>query len=122
MVTSTSEVAESVRFEQASTPLRYLENLGPDAAPYIKAFLDAPAAERGRAAAVWDGLGGTAGASYNSSLQGTLDGRTATKTVKVYGDMSAFDAAMAERTRQREVHIKVYEDNMGGRRQGMGTP
>lgn len=102
--------------------LQYVKSLGPDAAPAIEAFVNAPLEQQNKTAEVWDKLGSTSGTSYNSSLQSKLDAAPATKNVKVVVDLAEFNAAMAEATRQREVHIKAYTDNEGGRRQGMGTP
>lgn len=102
--------------------LQYVESLGPDAAPAIAAFVKAPLAQQRATADVWDKLGSTSASSYNTRLQNDLSGHPASKTVNVYGDLSTFNAQMAEATRQREVHIKAYTDNMGGTRQGMGVP
>ena len=102
--------------------IQYLQQLGPDAAPLIAAFVKAPEDERSNLASIWDGLGSTGAQSFNSGLQTNLDKTPASKHVTVVPDLAAFNRAMAEATRQREAHIKVYEDNMGGRRQGMGTP
>lgn len=106
----------------SSQALQYVESLGPDAAPAIAAFVKAPLDQQNATAAVWDALGSTSGTSYNNSLQDQLNAKPASKSVSVTADLSSFNAYMAEATRQREVHIKVYEDNMGGRRQGMGVP
>lgn len=102
--------------------IRYLESLGPDAAPLVQAFINAPEDQRGRLASLWDSLGGTASAKFGSGLQAGLNATPAYKTVTVGADLAQFNRNMAEATRQREVHIKVYEDNQGGRRQGMGVP
>lgn len=103
--------------------IRYLEQLGPDAAPLVQAFINAPAEKRGALAALWDSLGNTGSASFGAGLQNGLDGQgPAQKSVRVSADLAQFNADMAYATRQREAHIKVYEDNMGGRRQGMGVP
>ena len=102
--------------------LQYVESLGPDAAPAIAAFVNAPLEQQNKTAEVWDKLGSTSGTSYNSSLQSKLNATPATKNVNVVVDLAEFNRQMAEATRQREVHIKAYTDNQGGRRQGMGTP
>ncbi|ROP64691.1 hypothetical protein [Curtobacterium sp. ZW137] len=106
----------------SSQALQYVESLGPDAAPAIAAFVKAPLAQQKATADVWDKLGSTSGTSYNNSLQGQLNASPASKTVNVTADLSAFNADMAYATRLREAHIRVYTDNMGGTRQGMGVP
>ncbi|WP_148070880.1 hypothetical protein [Curtobacterium sp. PhB130] len=74
-------------------------------------------------AALWDRLGNTSSDSFGSGLQSGLNRQgPASKTVNVTADLSAFNADMAYATRQREVHIRAYTDNMGGTRQGMGVP
>ncbi|OII04315.1 hypothetical protein [Curtobacterium sp. MCBA15_008] len=103
--------------------IRYLEQLGPDAAPLVDAFIKAPAAKQAELARIWDGLGSTSASNFGTGLQANLNAQgNATKGVTIVPDLAAFNRAMAEATRQREVHIKAYTDNMGGRRQGMGTP
>lgn len=103
--------------------IRYLEQLGPDAAPLIDAFVKAPQAKQDELARIWDGLGSTSATNFGSGLQSNLNAQgNATKGVTLVPDLAQFNADMAYATRQRELHIKVYEDNMGGRRQGMGVP
>lgn len=92
------------------TALQYLEQLGPDAAPLIAAFVKAPAEKRDELAAIWDQLGATGASSFGNRLQKDLDATPASKTVSVVPDMAAFNAAMAEATRQRQVHIQAYTD------------
>jgi plasmid stabilization system protein ParE len=119
MAKATGELGKSGHDEA----IRYLENLGPDAAPLIAAFVNAPAAQQDTLARLWDGLGSTSASNFGSGLQGGLNSQgNATKGVTIVTDLAQFNRDMAEATRQREVHIKVYEDNQGGRRQGMGTP
>lgn len=103
--------------------IRYLEQLGPDAAPLVAAFIQAPAKRQGELAALWDRLGNTSSDSFGSGLQSGLNAQgPASKSVRVTADLSGFNADMAYATRLREAHIRVYTDNMGGRRQGMGVP
>ncbi|PYY57775.1 hypothetical protein DEJ17_09755 [Curtobacterium sp. MCSS17_011] len=119
MAKATGELGKSGHDEA----IRYLENLGPDAAPLVDAFIKAPEAKKDELARIWDGLGSTSASNFGSSLQGGLDAQgNATKGVTVVPDLAEFNRQMAEATRQREVHIKAYTDNQGGRRQGMGTP
>ncbi|MDP4333552.1 hypothetical protein Q7F20_09225 [Curtobacterium sp. A7_M15] len=119
MATATGELGKSGHDEA----IRYLEQLGPDAAPLIDAFVKAPDAKKSELARIWDGLGSTSASNFGTGLQSNLNAQgNATKGVTLVPDLDAFNRQMAEATRQREVHIKVYEDNQGGRRQGMGTP
>lgn len=92
------------------TALQYLEQLGPDAAPLIDAFVKAPKAKQDELAAIWDALGAAGASSFGNRLQGDLDATTARKVVSVVPDMAAFNTAMAEATRQRQVHIQAYTD------------
>lgn len=49
--------------------LNYIKNLGPEAAPLLQAFVDAPLAQKGRTAANWDALGRTATDGYREGLE-----------------------------------------------------
>jgi hypothetical protein len=103
--------------------IQYLESLGSDAAPLVDAFVKAPADKQADLARIWDTLGNASSSSFGSGLQRGLNNQgAAVKNVTVVPDMDQFNAAMREATKQREAHIKVYSDNQGGTRQGMGSP
>lgn len=101
--------------------LQYVQSLGPDAAPAIDAFVKAPLDQQQQTADVWAKLGSTSATNFNSRLQNDLGAKPATKNVTVIPDMAQFNSAMAEATRQREVHIKAYTDAPRGV-QPMGAP
>lgn len=116
-----SEAQGILAQEGHDTALQYLEQLGPDAAPLIDAFVKAPAAKQQELAAIWDQLGSTGASSFGNRLQRDLDAAPAKKTVTVVPDMAEFNRAMADATKQREAHIKAYLDAPRGV-QGMGIP
>lgn len=61
--------------ELSAEALNYVKSLGPEAAPLLKAFLDAPVAEKKRTAANWDALGRATTDGYSEGL--ALDKATA---------------------------------------------
>lgn len=76
--------------------IQYLEQLGPDAAPLIQAFVDAPKAKQDELAAIWDQLGATSSSSFNSRLQADVGADALTKTIKLAVDRSDWDAVKRE--------------------------
>lgn len=75
--------------------IQYLEQLGPDAAPLIAAFIKAPEKQKGELAATWDQLGSTAATSFGTKLQGDLDAQVPTQKVKLKVDDSELVNAIA---------------------------
>lgn len=55
--------------------LGYLQSLGPEAAPLLQAYMDAPKKEQKRAAAAWDSVGRASSDGYRAGLSG-LPGET----------------------------------------------
>ncbi|RPE75197.1 MULTISPECIES: hypothetical protein [unclassified Frondihabitans] len=80
--------------------IQYLENLGPDAAPLIAAFIKAPEKQKDQLAATWDTLGAAASSSFNTKLQSDFDANVATQKVKLVADNSELAA-----------HLRALERN-----------
>lgn len=74
------------------TAIQYLEQLGPDAAPLIAAFIKAPEKQKDQLAATWDTLGAAASSSFNTKLQSDFDANVATQKVKLVPDNSELAA------------------------------
>jgi hypothetical protein len=87
--------------------ISYLEQLGPDAAPLIAAFIKAPAAQQKSLEATWDTLGGAASTSFGSSLQSHLDATPASKTVKIGVDSSEYDNYVNSGAFKRNLRVPV---------------
>lgn len=75
--------------------LSYIESLGPQAAPLLQAFVDAPIAEQARTAKNWALLGKTAGTSYTADLKTNIPGSINGPKVKLGVDRAAYDTAVA---------------------------
>jgi len=105
--------------------LAYIQSLGPDSAPALQAFIDAPLDQQQRTAANWDSIGKTSSTAFSSKLNADLAAATYTSDVKMYPDMSAITA---ELQKQRSISIiaRVSRiENLPGTnpaRNGMGVP
>lgn len=78
------------------TAIQYLQKLGPDAAPLIQAFVDAPKAKQDELARIWDGLGSASASSFGNSLQGDLDAQTPQQKVDVKVGRNELDDVYAK--------------------------
>lgn len=101
--------------------LQYIQSLGPDAAPALQAFVDAPLAQRERTARNWDQLGATSASSYNSKLQSDLDARPATKRVDIKVNRQELDAVYAEAGKAINKTVNILQ-NITTKRSGKGVP
>lgn len=101
--------------------LQYIESLGPDAAPALQAFVDAPLAQRERTARNWDQLGATSASSYNSKLQSDLAARPATKQIDLKVNRQELDAVYAEAGKAINQTVNILQ-NITTKRSGKGVP
>lgn len=105
--------------------LAYIQSLGPDAAPALQAFIDAPLDQKQRTAANWDAIGQTSSSAFKNKMTNDLSGASFASTVKMNPDMSAI---YAELNKQRSISIiaRVSRiENLPGTnpaRNGMGVP
>lgn len=101
--------------------LQYIQSLGPEAAPALQAFVDAPLAQRERTARNWDQLGATSASSYNSKLQSDLDARPATKQIDLRVNRKELDAVYAEAGKAINQTVNILQ-NITTKRNGKGVP
>ena len=103
--------------------LAYIRSLGPDAAPALQAFIDAPNDQKQRTAANWNAQGQIASDSFSTKLQNQLNGASFNTRVIVTPDMQRVNDELA---RKRTISIEArIQNNIASQlpaRQGMGVP
>jgi hypothetical protein len=77
-------IASATLSEEA---LNYIRSLGPEAAPLLQAFVDAPLEQQNRTAANWATLGSTAGTNYTTSLEGSIPSEITGPTIRPVVDL-----------------------------------
>ena len=86
--------------------LAYLQNMGVEAAPLLEAFVNAPAAEQERIAAIWDQLGGAAVTGFSDGAAGLTGAATdAANTASENAPPVTFGTAVDDSDLQRQVNL-----------------
>lgn len=105
--------------------LAYIQSLGPDAAPALQAFIDAPLDQKQRTANNWDAIGQTSSSAFKNKMTNDLSGASFASTVVMNPDMSRIAAELA-RTRTINILARISnsQDLPGSNpaRNGMGVP
>lgn len=105
--------------------LAYIQSLGPEAAPALQAFIDAPLDQRQRTANNWDAIGQTSSGAFKGRMTNDLSGASFASTVVMNPDMSRIQAELA---RTRTINILARITNQSAlpgsnpARNGMGVP
>ncbi|MGA1838465.1 hypothetical protein VD659_16220 [Herbiconiux sp. 11R-BC] len=80
--------------------LNYIRSLGPEAAPLLQAYVDAPLEQKQRTAANWGVLGAAAADSYTANLKAQIPSEIQGPAIKVSGDFSDFEWQLAQFTQK----------------------
>lgn len=105
--------------------LAYIQSLGPDSAPALQAFIDAPLDQKQRTANNWDAIGQTSSSAFKSKMTNDLSGASFSSTVVMNPDMSRVTAEL-QRTRTLNVLARITNQTAlpgsNPARNGMGVP